>query len=201
MFEEERRALIDFVIRHLEGLGVDSGEFRQKLERRLGEWPARAPGDRNTEEGLPRVPHLIEMTKAERVGAQVEGFAAGQTGLRAHNGGRPYVYRLALFGEREAREGAQELKEMLLKEAERKGVEARRRLEQYFREGEMWGSAKPPFEKEVEVEGRRIRVRIEEVEAWKERRERKEHLVVKIRAVVEEDGRGVAVKKEARFYK
>jgi hypothetical protein len=47
----------------------------------------------------------------------------------------------------------------------------------------------------------RIRVRIEEVEAWRERRERKEHLVVRVRAVVEEDGRGVAVEKEARFFK
>jgi hypothetical protein len=38
------------------------------------------------------------------------------------------------------------------------------------------------------------------VEAWRERRERKEHLVVRMRAVVEE-GRGVAVEKEMRFYK
>ncbi|MGC9171159.1 MAG: PaRep2b protein, partial [Thermoproteus sp.] len=60
---------------------------------------------------------------------------------------------------------------------------------------------RPPFEKEVEVEGRRLRIRVEEVEASKEKGERKEHLVVRVRAVVEEDGRGVAVEKEARFLK
>ncbi|MGC9131971.1 MAG: hypothetical protein ACP5H5_10390, partial [Pyrobaculum sp.] len=64
---------------------------------------------------------------------------------------------------------------MLLKEAERRGV--RRRLEQYFREGEQRSAVKPPFEKEVNVDGRRPRVRIEEVKAWGEKSEKKEHLV------------------------
>ncbi|MGB9705809.1 MAG: hypothetical protein ACPL3C_10190 [Pyrobaculum sp.] len=90
---------------------------------------------------------------------------------------------------------------MLLKEAEAKGEKARERLEQHFREGEQWGSVKPPIEKEVGVEGRRVKVRVEEVEAWTERSERKEHLVVKVRAKVVEENREFAVEKEARFFK
>ncbi len=80
-------------------------------------------------------------------------------------------------------------------------MEVRDRLMQYFREGEMWGSVKPPIEKEVEVEGKKVRVRVEEVEAWREQRETREHLVVKVRAKVFEGEREVAVKKEARFFK
>jgi hypothetical protein len=115
--------------------------------------------------------------------------------------GLRYIGWLALHGEGEAREKAQWLKEMLLREAEAKGVEVRQRLEQYFREGEMWGSVKPPIEKEVEVEGRRVKVRVEAVEAWRERRETKEHLVVRVRARVVEKGREAAVEKVARFFK
>jgi hypothetical protein len=112
--------------------------------------------------------------------------------------GLRYVGWLALHGD----EKAQRLKEMLLREAEARGVEVRQRLEEYFREGEQWGSVKPPIEKEVEVEGRRLKVRVEEVEAWKERSEKKkEHLVVRVRAVVAEDGREVTMEKEARLYK
>jgi hypothetical protein len=99
------------------------------------------------------------------------------------------------------KEVAQRLKEMLLKEAEAKGEEARRRLDQYFSEGEQWGSVKPPIEKEVDVDGRRMRVRVEEVEAWREKSKKAEHLVVKIRAKVFDGNSEVAVEKEARFFK
>jgi hypothetical protein len=115
--------------------------------------------------------------------------------------GLRYIGWLALHGEGEAKERAQWLKEMLLKEAEAKGVGVRRRLEQHFREGEQWGSVKPPFESEVEVEGRRLKVRVEAVEASVERVERKEHLLVKIRAKIIEGGREAAVEKEAKFFK
>jgi hypothetical protein len=117
--------------------------------------------------------------------------------IRITADGLRYIGWLASRGD----ERAQWLKETLLKEAEAKGEEVRRRLEEYFREGEQWGSVKPPFESEVEVEGRGVRVRVEAVEAWRERKERKEHLVVKIRAKVVEGNSEVAVEKEARFYK
>ncbi len=103
---------------------------------------------------------LVHFTAKEPEGGK-KGF------VRITADGLRYIGWLALHGEGEAKERAQQLKEMLLKEAERKGVEARRRLMQYFREGEMWGSAKPPIEEEVEVEGRRLKVRIEGVEAWR----------------------------------
>jgi hypothetical protein len=90
---------------------------------------------------------------------------------------------------------------MLLNEAERKGGEVRRRLEQYFREGGQWGSVKPPIESEVEVEGKRVKVRVEEVEAWREEGKTKEHLVVRVKARVFEEGGEVALEKEARFSK
>ena len=78
----------------------------------------------------------------------------------------------------------------------------RRRLEQYVRGGEQRSAVKPPFEKEVNVDGRRLKVRIEEVEAWKEQKERKERLVVRMKAkVIEEEGRETIVEKEAKFYK
>ncbi|MGC9051640.1 PaRep2b protein, partial [Pyrobaculum sp.] len=115
--------------------------------------------------------------------------------------GLRYIGWLALHGEGEAREKAQWLKEMLLKEAEAKGEEVRQRLEQYFREGEQWGTVKPPVEKEVEVEGKRMKVRVVEVKAWTEKSEKTEHLVVKIKARVEEDGREMIVEKDARFFK
>jgi hypothetical protein len=127
---------------------------------------------------------------------------------RKPEGGRPgsvhitvdglrYIGWLALHGD----ERAQWLKEMLLKEAEAKGVEVRQRLEQYFREGEQWGTVKPPIEKEVEVEGKKVRVRVEGVEAWREKSEKKEHLVVKIMAKVVEGNGEVAVEKEVKFFK
>jgi hypothetical protein len=70
-----------------------------------------------------------------------------------------------------------------------------------FREGEMWGSVKPPIEREVEVEGRRLKVRVEEGEARREQGGTREHLVVEIRAEVVEEGREVIVEKEAKFFK
>jgi hypothetical protein len=44
-------------------------------------------------------------------------------------------------------------------------------------------------------------VKVEEVEAWREQSETREHLVVKVRAKVKEEGWEVAVEKEAKFYK
>ncbi|MGC9051864.1 MAG: hypothetical protein ACP5J3_13165, partial [Pyrobaculum sp.] len=48
MYEEERKAIVDFITRRLdrkvlERLGTSLEEFRQRLERWLGEWPYRAP--------------------------------------------------------------------------------------------------------------------------------------------------------------
>ncbi|MGB9705462.1 MAG: hypothetical protein ACPL3C_08430, partial [Pyrobaculum sp.] len=133
---------------------------------------------------------VVHFTAKEPRGGE-EGF------VRITADGLRYIGWLALHGDERARW----LKEMLLREAERKGGEARQRLEQYFREGEQWGSVKPPVEKEIEVEGKRVKVRVEEVEAWREKSEKKEHLVVKIRAKVFEENREFAVEKEARFYK
>ncbi|MCU7788456.1 hypothetical protein ODS41_11095 [Pyrobaculum sp. 3827-6] len=132
---------------------------------------------------------------AREPGVGKEGF------VRITVDGLRYIGWLALHGEGDVRERAQWLRDMLLKEAEARGVEVRRRLEQYFREGEQWGSVKPPIEKEVEVDGRRVKVRFEEVKAWREKSEKTEHLVVKIRAKVEEEGRETTVEKEARFFK
>ncbi|WP_308215138.1 hypothetical protein [Pyrobaculum sp. 3827-6] len=111
--------------------------------------------------------------------------------------GLRYIGWLALHGD----EKAQRLKEMLLREAEARGVEVRRRLEQYFREGEQWGSVKPPIEKEVEVEGKKVRVRVEAVEAGVKQGKTREHLVVEIRAKVVEENHEFAVEKEAKFFK
>jgi hypothetical protein len=128
-----------------------------------------------------------------------EGGKPGYVHITAD--GLRYIGWLALHGEGEAKEKAQWLKEMLLREAERKGEEVRRRLEEYFREGEQWGTVKTPIEKEVEVEGRRMKVLIEEVEAWREKSKKTEHLVVKIKAKVFEGEHEAAVEKEAKFYK
>ena len=46
-----------------------------------------------------------------------------------------------------------------------------------------------------------MKVRVEEVEAWREKSEKKEHLVVKVRAKVIEGSSEVTLEKEARFYK
>ncbi|MGB9704519.1 MAG: hypothetical protein ACPL3C_03640, partial [Pyrobaculum sp.] len=108
-----------------------------------------------------------------------------------------YIGWLALRGD----ERAQWLKEMLLKEAEVKGIKMREQLEQRFGEGEEWGRVRPPIEKEVEVGGKGLKVLIEEVEAGVERGRAKELLVVKIRAKVVEGNSEVAVEKEAKFYK
>jgi hypothetical protein len=128
---------------------------------------------------------------AREPGVGEEGF------VRITADGLRYIGWLALHGDERARW----LKEALLKEAEAKGEEVRRRLEQYFREGEQWGAIKPPIEKEVEVEGRRLKIRVEEVEAWREEGKTREHLVVRVKARVFEEGREVALEKEARFSK
>jgi hypothetical protein len=57
----------------------------------------------------------------------------------------------------------------------------------------------PPVEREVE--GRRLRVRVEAVEAGVERVGTKEHLVVKMRTRVLEGWREAVVEKWAKFYK
>ncbi|MCU7788600.1 PaRep2b protein [Pyrobaculum sp. 3827-6] len=111
--------------------------------------------------------------------------------------GLRYIGWLASRGD----ERAQWLRDMLLKEAEVKGVKVREQLERRFSEGEEWGRVKPPVEREVEVEGRKLKVLIEEVEAGVEHGETREHLVVKIRAKVFEEDSEVAVDKEAKFYK
>ncbi|MGC9130198.1 MAG: PaRep2b protein [Pyrobaculum sp.] len=133
---------------------------------------------------------VVHFTAREPEGSE-KGF------VRITADGLRYIGWLALHGD----EKAQRLKEMLLKEAERKGEKVRRRLEQYFREGEMWGSVKPPIEKEVEVEGRWLKVRIEEVEAAIERGKTRGHLVVRVKAKVFDGNSEVAVEKEARFFK
>jgi hypothetical protein len=116
--------------------------------------------------------------------------------------GLRYIGWLALHGEGDVKKWAAELRDNLLKEAERRGEDVYRRLKKIFEEGERWGTVHPPIEKEVEVEGRRLKIRVEEVEAWKEKSETKERLVVKIRAKVEEEEGGeAAVEKEAKFYK
>ncbi|MGC8994447.1 MAG: PaRep2b protein, partial [Pyrobaculum sp.] len=61
------------------------------------------------------------------------------------------------------------------------------------------GTIKPPVEREVE--GRRLRVHVEAVEAGVERGGTKEHLVVKMRARVLEGWREAVVEKWAKFYK
>jgi hypothetical protein len=96
---------------------------------------------------------------------------------------------------------AQQLKKALLKRAEARGEEVRRLLERRFREGERYGSVKLPVEREVEVEGRRVKVRVEEVEARREVGKVKEHFVVRVRAEVDGGGRRIAVEKELKFYK
>jgi hypothetical protein len=120
---------------------------------------------------------LVHFT-AKEPGVVERGF------VRITADGLRYIGWLALHGEGEAREKAQRLKEMLLREAEARGKEVRRRLEQYFREGEQWGSVKPPIEKEVEVEGKKVRVRVEAVEAGVKQGKTREHLVVRVKARV-----------------
>jgi hypothetical protein len=124
-----------------------------------------------------------------------EGSKTGY--LRITVDGLRYIGWLASRGD----ERAQWLKEMLLREAERRGEGVRKRLEEYFREGEMWGSVELPIEKEVEVEGRRVKVRVEEVEAGIKQGKTREHLVVKVKAKVFDGTSEVAVEKEARFFK
>jgi hypothetical protein len=133
---------------------------------------------------------IVHFTAREPRGGE-RGF------VRITADGLRYISWLALHGD----ERAQRLKEMLLKEAKAKGKEARRRLEQYFREGEQWGSVELPIEREVEVEGRRVKVRVEAVEAWREKSEKKEHLVVRVKAKVFEGSNEVTFEKEVRFYK
>jgi len=133
---------------------------------------------------------LVHFTAREPRGGEKGYVYITADGLR-------YIGWLASRGD----ERAQWLKQALLKEAEAKGVEVRRRLEQYFREGEQWGTVKTPFERVVDIDGRRMKVRVEEVEAWREKSEKTEHLVVKIRAKVVEGNSEVAVEKEAKFFK
>jgi hypothetical protein len=223
--EAVRRAIVKFLERGIEVGAVREDTYRRlagKFERGVPEWgdvrfsikvvksamimdyrPSDLQSFRKAVEFL-RGLGMRERCEGEWciVHFTAKGPGEGEEGfVRITADGLRYIGWLALHGEGETKEKAQWLKKALLKEAEVKGRDVRERLEQYFREGEQWGSVKPPIEKEVEVEGRRVKVRVEEVEAWREKSERKEHLVVKIRATVVEEGRGAAVEKEARFFK
>jgi hypothetical protein len=220
--ETVRRAVAEFLRLCREAGAVGEDTYRRlagKFERGVPEWGEVRFSVKLTKDGTvvvgfePRDPQsfreAVEFLRGLGMRDRCEGewcivhFTAREPGegkrgfVRITADGLRYIGWLALHGD----ERAQRLKEMLLKEAERKGGEVRWRLEEYFREGEQWGSVKPPVEREVEVEGRRMRIRVEEVEAWREKSEKKEHLVVKVRAVVAEEGREVTVEKEARFYK
>ncbi|AET31784.1 PaRep2b-like protein [Pyrobaculum ferrireducens] len=220
--EAVRKAVAEFLQRCREVGGLAEDTYRRlaaKFERGVPEWGDLRFSIWLTKDGVvdvkfePRDPQsftkAVELLRGLGMRDSCEGdwcivhFTArepegGRQGyIRITVDGLRYIGWLALHGD----EKAQRLKEMLLKEAEAKGVEVRERLEEYFREGEMWGSVKPPIEKEVDVDGKRLKVRVEEVEAGVERGETKELLVIKIKAKVIEGNSEVAVEKEARFYK
>jgi hypothetical protein len=225
--EEVRRAVAEFLEKCREAGALEAETYRRlatKFEKGVPEWGEVRFSVWLTKNGAVVVEYqpsdpqsfskAVELLRGLGMRDRCEGdwCVVHFTAREPREGGRPgdvyitadglrYIGWLALHGEGEAKEKAQWLKEMLLKEAEAKGGEVRRRLEQYFREGEQWGSVRPPIEKEVEVEGKRVKVRVEEVEAWREKSEKKEHLVVKVRAKVVEGEREVAVEKEARFFK
>jgi hypothetical protein len=224
--ETVRKAVLEFLRQCREAGAVGEDTYRRlagKFERGVPEWGDVRFSVKLTKDGTvvvgfePRDPQsfekAVEFLRGLGMRDRCEGdwclvhFTArepreGEEGfVRITADGLRYIGWLALHGEGEAKEKAQWLKEMLLREAEAKGVEVRRRLEQYFREGEMWGTAKPPIEKEVEVDGRRMKVRVEEVEAWTEKSKKTEHLVVRIKAKVIEENSEAAVEKEAKFFK
>ncbi|WP_237179442.1 PaRep2b protein [Pyrobaculum ferrireducens] len=220
--EEVRKAVVEFLKQCREAEALEEDAYRYlagKFERGMPEWGEIRFSVKLTKDGTVVVQYrpsdpqsfnkAVNFLRELGMRDSCEGeWCFVHFTAREPEGGRPghvyitadglkYIGWLASRGD----ERAQWLKETLLKEAERKGVEVRERLEQYFREGEIWGSVKPPIEKEVEVEGKKVRVRVEEVEAWREKGEKKEHLVVRIRAKVVEGNSEVAVEKEAKFYK
>ncbi|MCU7787391.1 PaRep2b protein [Pyrobaculum sp. 3827-6] len=224
--EAVRKAVAEFLQRCREAGAIEEETYSRlvkKFERGVPEWGEVRFSIWLRKDGAvevvyrPRDPQsfnkAVELLRGLGMGDRCEGdwclvhFTAREPGVgeegfvRITVDGLRYIGWLALHGEGEAKEKAQWLKEALLKEAEARGREVRQRLEEYFREGEQWGSVKPPVEREVEVEDRKMNVRVEEVEAWREKSEKKEHLVVKIRAKVVEENSEVAVEKEARFYK
>ncbi|MGB9704840.1 MAG: PaRep2b protein, partial [Pyrobaculum sp.] len=220
--EAVRRAIVKFLERCIEVGAVREDTYRRlagKFERGVPEWGDVRFSVVLKKDGAvevvyePRDPQsfnkAVELLRRLGMRDACDGewcfvhFTAKEPGVgekgfvRITADGLRYIGWLALHGD----ERAQWLKEMLLREAEARGVEVRRRLEECFREGEQWGSVKPPVESEVEVEGRRVKVRVEEVEAGVKQSKTREHLVVKIRARVFDGNSEVAVEKEARFFK
>jgi hypothetical protein len=220
--EAVRRAVAEFLEKCREAGAVGEDTYRRlaaKIERGVPEWGdirfslwlkkdgavevVYEPSDPESFSKAVELLRGLDMRDTCEGGWCIVHFTAkeprgGKRGfVRITADGLRYIGWLALHGD----ERAQRLKEMLLKEAEAKGEGVRQRLEEYYREGEMWGSVRPPIEKEVELDGRRVRVRVEAVEAWREQGKTKEHLVVKVRARVEEERRETTVEKEARFFK
>ncbi|AET31881.1 PaRep2b protein [Pyrobaculum ferrireducens] len=220
--EAVRKAVAEFLQRCREAGAIGEGAYRRlaaKFERGMPEWGEVKFSVKLTEDGAvvvqyrPNDPQSFNKAVEFLLGLGMRDTCEGEWCIvhftaREPEGGRPgyvyitadglrYVGWLALHGD----ERAQRLKEMLLKEAEARGREVRRRLEEYFREGEQWGTVKPPIEKEVEVEGRRVKVRIEEVEAGVKQGKTREHLVVRVKAKVFDGNSEAAVEKDAKFYK
>ncbi|MGB9704685.1 MAG: PaRep2b protein, partial [Pyrobaculum sp.] len=220
--EEVRKAVAEFLEKCKEAGAIGEEAYSRlaaKFERGVPEWGDIRFSVWLTKNGAVEVVYeprdLQSFTKAVNFlrGLGLEGRCESDwcivhfTAREPREGERGFV-RITVDGLRyigwlasRGNERAQRLKEALLKEAEAKGVEVRQRLEEYFREGEQWGTVKPPIEKEVEVEGKRVRVRVEAVEAWREKSKKTEHLVIMIRAKVVEENSEVAVEKEAKFYK
>jgi hypothetical protein len=214
--EAVRRAVVEFLRRCREAGALSDGAYRRlaaKFENGLPEWgevrfSVRLRGDNladvlfdtDSPQAFKRAVEFLKslgMRNTCRGGLCISHFTArepeggSRSYVRITADGLRYIGWLASRGD----ERAQRLREALLKEAGAKSEGVRRLLERRFREGEQWGSVKPPFEREVEVEGRRLRVRVEEVGAVL-KRGRREWLVVEVRAEVG----GSATAKEIWLY-
>ncbi|MGC9049802.1 hypothetical protein [Pyrobaculum sp.] len=76
MSKEEKRAFIDFVVRHLEDTGREG--LRERLERWIGEWPTRAPGLKGH-----RVFHTLVNVLRELEQSEQDAGKRGEAGRRA----------------------------------------------------------------------------------------------------------------------
>jgi hypothetical protein len=202
--EELRKALADFVREAVKNGGVD--------EKKAEGWLKKLEEGRVLMEGWPK--YNIQLTKGalkvrfgspnsdsiEQAARRLRdmGLKEGRhfTVKTPEEGRDGYVYirregleraaRLSVRGEGEQRDLAAAFVEYILERAEKEGKEVHEKAQKIIEEGKAWGSLKlKGFEMEVEVNGRRYKVKVIDGEAVEEDRDGRKLLRIKITAEVD----------------
>jgi hemerythrin-like domain-containing protein len=202
--EELRKALADFVREAVKNGGVDEKKAEGCLKK-LEEGRVLMEGWPKYNIQLAKGALVVRFSSTDRNSIEQEAQRLEKMGLKRgvhfsvkmpEEGREGYVYirregleraaRLSVRGEGEQRDLAAAFVELILQRAEKEGGAVYEKAKKIIEEGKAWGSLKlKDFEMEVEVNGRRYKVKVIDGEAVEEDRGGRKLLRIKITAEVD----------------